>query len=85
MPGALDSDPFVMKKRLTTVLVATLALSVTAQDPANEDVMQARLKKKLASEFLGKANWFTDFDKAKAEAKKTKKVLFGYFTRSFMP
>lgn len=75
-----------MKKRLTTVLVAALALSVTAQDPASGDAeLRARLKKKLASEFLTKANWFTDFDRAKAEAKKTGKILFGYFTRSYLP
>ena len=76
----------IMKKRLTTVLVAALAFSVTAQVPGSEDAeLRTKLKKKLASEFLTNANWFTDFDKARARAKATGKILFGYFTRSYSP
>jgi hypothetical protein len=41
--------------------------------------------KKLASAFLKKAGWTTDYDKALEEAKKTGKPIFGYFTRSYAP
>jgi hypothetical protein len=53
--------------------------------PAGDD--QAALVKKrdekLALEFLKKADWITDYDKARAEAKKTGKMIFAYFTRSY--
>lgn len=41
--------------------------------------------KKLKSPFLQKAPWFTDFDKALAESRKSSKPIFGYFTRSYSP
>lgn len=39
--------------------------------------------KKLQAEFLKKAPWFTDYEKALAEAKKSGRLIFAYFTRSF--
>ena len=47
--------------------------------------LAAKLEDKLASPFLKNADWFTDFDKAKARAKESGKVIFGYFTRSYAP
>jgi hypothetical protein len=48
---------------------------------------QATLKKnrdeKLAKDFLKKADWHTDFAKAKAQAKKDGKLVFTYFSRSY--
>jgi hypothetical protein len=47
--------------------------------------LEEKRDKKLASEFLKKAAWNTDYDKAREEAKKTGKPIFGYFSRSFSP
>jgi hypothetical protein len=41
--------------------------------------------KKLKSAFLQKAAWFTDYDKAREESKKSGKPIFVYFTRSYAP
>jgi len=46
---------------------------------------EEKLEKKLAGEWLKKANWITDFDQAREEAKKSKKTIFAYFTRSYAP
>jgi hypothetical protein len=70
-------------KTLPLLLFSTLIAPVAAQGEQAE--WTERRAKKLASPFLKANQWFTDFDKACAEAKKTKKVVFGYFTRSYSP
>jgi hypothetical protein len=40
---------------------------------------------KLSKPFLENATWALDYDKARAEAKKQKKWLLTYFTRSYAP
>ncbi len=66
------------------LLAALLAPGLPAQEP-DEAALRTGRDKKLASEFLKKAEWNLDFDKARAEAKKTGKILFAYFTRSYAP
>jgi hypothetical protein len=60
---------------------AILATTLVAQPDQEE--LKARRKEKLASSFLQNAGWITDYDKARAEAKKSNKVIFAYFTRSY--
>ena len=67
---------------LPATIVAAPALAPVLS--AQESLADKR-DKKLASAFLDNGNWFTDYDKARAEAKKTGKPIFGYFTRSFEP
>ena len=50
-----------------------------------QDELMERRDNKLAASFLQNASWVTDYTKALAEAKKSKKLIFGYFTRSFAP
>ena len=38
---------------------------------------------KLAEDWLEQAPWITDYDEARAQARETGKVIFGYFTRSY--
>ena len=68
-------------KQLTIALVLSLGF-VSA---ASAQSLEEKRDKKLASEFLKKAAWFTDYDKAREESKKSGKPIFGYFTRSFSP
>ena len=65
-------------------MVAALALACAGGVAAQEE-LEARRDKKLAAEFLKKAPWFTDYEKALEESKKTGKPIFGYFTRSYSP
>jgi hypothetical protein len=58
----------------------TAAGHALAQD---QEQMKKNLEKKMESEFLKKAPWVLDFDEAKAAAKKSNKLIFAYFTRSY--
>lgn len=69
---------------MTRLLVlASLLLAVApAQQKSQEELKQLRTTK-LAKPVFQKAPWLTDYDAARAEAKKTGKPLFTYFTRSY--
>lgn len=69
---------------LTIATAAALAApnSLAAQD---QEQLIANRAKKLESRFLEKADWFTDYDQARAEASKTGKMIFAYFGRSYAP
>jgi len=64
---------------LASALVAALASAALGQS------LEEKRDKKLASEFLKKAAWTTDYDKALEESKKSGKPVFGYFSRSYSP
>ena len=72
-----------MKTLLLSILTAAIAAPLTAQD--DQSALLAKRAKKLQSTFLEKGAWFTDFDKARAAAKKSKRSIFAYFTRSYAP
>ena len=59
---------------LASLLLAGMPAAQTDQTP--EEQLQA----KLASPFLKKANWYTDYDKARVAAANSGKLIFGYFT-----
>jgi len=61
------------------------ALVVAIGSSAFGQSLEEKRDKKLASEFLKKSAWITDYDKAREEAKKSGKPMFGYFTRSYAP
>lgn len=50
-----------------------------------QDSLESRRDSKLASEFLKKAPWMTDYDKAREESRKSNKPILAYFSRSFAP
>ena len=69
---------------LMSGMILTTALAAQREPPTQEE-LKTRREKKLASEFLQNGNWITNYDKARTEAKKSKKVIFTYFTRSYSP
>ena len=72
-------------RSMTAIAVLTglcTALPAQNQPPSQEQLVKLR-SEKLAKEVFTKANWITDYDKARAEAKKSGKLLFTYFTRSY--
>lgn len=75
-----------MKRLLALSLLLPLLVAFSSPATAQQD-RQARMKdklsKKLAEAWVKKANWITDYDKARAEAKKSGKLIFAYFTRSY--
>jgi hypothetical protein len=62
-------------------LTLGLLLCAAVQAQSNEEKFQ----EKLAKPFVKNAAWILDFDKAKAEAVQSGKLIFGYFTRSYAP
>ena len=61
--------------------VASLAVSACGQK-SQEELIKSR-EAKLAHEWLELADWNLDYDEARAEAKKTGKPIFAYFSRSY--
>ena len=75
-------------KPLHTVGAAGAAFAVLAASlPAQQDdaALATRRDKKLKAEFLQAAPWITDYDEARAKARKTNRPIFVYFTRSYAP
>lgn len=70
---------------MKTQMVLAAAFAVALSSAAFGQSLEEKRDKKLASEFLKKAPWHTDYDKALAESKKSGKPVFGYFTRSYSP
>jgi len=62
---------------------ALLVAASPARAQDQQELMKKNLEEKLAKPFLKNATWIMDFDKAKEEAKKSKKLIFAYFTRSY--
>ena len=63
-------------------LVLALLMPQGAQD---QETLKERRDQKLGEAWLKKAGWTTDYDKAREESKKSKKLIFAYFTRSYQP
>lgn len=65
------------------------AMRLVAGGQAGKAPDQAELKQrfeaKMAEAWIENANWETDYDKARAAAKESGKLIFAYFTRSYAP
>jgi hypothetical protein len=76
--------------RTTPALCLTLGLALPASicgqgDPTSQEDLIARKAAALDKPFRHAANWFVDFSAAKAEATRTNKPIFAYFSRSYRP
>lgn len=72
-------------RQLTAIAVLTslcAALPAQQKGPSQEQLKQQR-EEKLGKEVFTKADWTFDYDKARAEAKKSGKLIFAYFSRSY--
>ena len=65
------------------VLGAVLCSTALAQESQEE--LQKKREAKLAEPFFKKANWITDYDSVLEESRKSGKLVFAYFTRSYAP
>ncbi|MFT4842744.1 MAG: hypothetical protein ACI8UD_001945 [Planctomycetota bacterium] len=64
-------------------LVALLTTELSAQRTFDQEKMVANYAEMKTHEWFKDSSWVTDFDAAKAEAKKTGKPIFAYFTRTY--
>lgn len=63
---------------------ALLALASAAPAVAQEKKsLEEKRDELLAEGWLKKADWITDYDKAREESKRSGKAIFAYFTRSY--
>lgn len=58
-----------------------VALSASLAAQSNED----KYKEKLEKEFVSKITWVRTLGEAQAKAAAEKKLIYGYFTRSYAP
>lgn len=58
-------------------------VAAPAPMPLSQDELKTRRTEKLAKPVFQKAAWLTDYDAARAEAKKSGKLILTYFTRSY--
>lgn len=66
------------------ILLAAAAFPAAAQQaPPNQEQLKERLAEKLGEAWVKDGGWITDYDAARAEAKKSGKAIFAYFTRSY--
>ena len=63
--------------------VGALAEAIGLSQSATSQHLAKMRDEKLAHEVFQKADWIFDFDKARAEAKKSDQLIFAYFTRSY--
>ncbi|HZE98778.1 MAG TPA: thioredoxin family protein [Planctomycetota bacterium] len=70
-----------MKRTKLAILTAAVLVAITPALRAQslEELKAAKLKE----EFFKKADWILDYDQAREEAKKSGKVIFTYFSRSY--
>ncbi len=68
-----------------TALPDPVRASVLAQDDAQQAEFKASYEKKLSKDFVAFGGWLTDYDEARARAKREGKLLFTYFSRSYSP
>ena len=67
---------------LAPLALSVLATGLTAQD---QDKMKTQYEEMLSHDWYKDGGWTTDFDAAKAQAKKAGVPIFAYFTRTYAP
>jgi len=67
------------------IAVPLLLLGVVAALATAQDDTEAKYKAKLEKSFAKKIPWELDFQKAMEKARAQKKLIMGYFTRSYAP
>ena len=67
------------------VLGLFLAASAALAGPPSQDQLKKQRDDKFGEAWVKKFPWVTDYSKAKEEAKKSGKLIFAYFSRSYAP
>ena len=78
----MNTHPLTRFARRASAIALVLALGAPA---VAQDALVAKRDAKLAESWVAKSDWITDFDEARETAKKSEKLIFTYFTRSYSP
>lgn len=75
-----------MRRALAPTLLSIAAQLVAQAVPATGDAATNELlrQQKLARPVFRASTWLTDFDRARTTAKQEQKLIFAYFTRSYV-
>ena len=83
----MHTRPFTTLLLTACLAASTASATAPRQEPddhaAEQAAMRKNLEQKLAKEFVERGGWRLDYDAARAEARREKKMLFIYFTRSY--
>jgi hypothetical protein len=79
----LAAIPFRAPALVVVLGLASSSLHAFPQEPQDQTTLQELRKAKLAKPVFKAAAWFTDYDKARERARKDRKFLLAYFTRSY--
>ena len=71
-------------KKPQKMRAAPLTMMAAGPAPTQEQLVERR-DAKLAEAWIDKAAWILDYDVARETARKEKKKIFAYFTRSYSP
>lgn len=69
-------------------VLGILVVGLAAAPPlasAQDDELSTLKARKLASPFLSRVAWHLDYDLALADAARSGRLIFAYFTRSYAP
>jgi len=83
MTGEDDTQSWEVPAAFLSSVAAVLRAYLQVQADLADDDLERKLKKKLEARWIKSPKWITDYDRARAEAKRTGKVIFAYFTRSY--
>lgn len=71
-------------RSMTAIAVlSALCAALPAQQGKSQEELKQQREEKMAKEVFTKADWTFDYDKAREQAKKSGKLIFAYFTRSY--
>ncbi|GAB4139069.1 MAG: hypothetical protein Fur0037_05120 [Planctomycetota bacterium] len=70
-------------RSMTMTALAAIAGLCAALSAQTQEQLEERRAAKMALPVFKKAAWTFDYDKARADAKKSGKLIFAYFTRSY--
>lgn len=79
---AQEEKPVQPAQPLVKRPAAALTAGGQAKEKTQEELITLR-DEKMALPVFKKADWTFDYDKARAEAKKSGKLIFTYFSRSY--
>ena len=72
-------------KQLGLLLMPALLTPALMAQRASQEELKENYEKKIAEDWVEKGGWVLDLDKAKEIAKKEKKAVFVYFSRTYSP
>ena len=82
--GMMVAMKAILALALSSTVLPSLALPIAAQrTPPTPEQLEERYREELASPFVARGNWVTDYDLARQRARDEGRLIFAYFSRSY--